>query len=333
MWSNWEASRAKYILYITLWLEVVKTQKSLRFVHQGLEKAARFRNCVNSAPCFFSELLAAPTRDLNREGWRTGEIFSFCAEQILLVWFADVQQATNSNKPWHSSSTQHGRGKTQGDEPPAGCLALATKVTFYWNWCSAVLCCKFQLTQCKPPFFWRWPSVSHLQRINSSLNWCETRGSRRTTATYHLPVGDWLVNFTILRRLISRGTQYRYYPNECRLGMDNIANISETAFSPELCFEFPIYTVALKGTPTKRGLEECFFTDSLGILGSCQEIMPMTFRILIWKVMSYAQEMILGHHGKSTFPSPKLVTLSFDPSQINMRQTFGNIVFCRPRSD
>lgn len=72
--------------------------------------------------------------------------------------------------------------------------------------------------------------------------------------------------------------------------MDNIANISETAFSPELCFEFPIYTVALKDTPRKRGLEECFFTDSLGILGSCQEIMPMTFRILIWKVMSYAQE-------------------------------------------
>lgn len=156
-WSPWSPDRRlrPFVVQLrgfksevyTLWLEVVKTQESLRFVHQGLEKAARFRNCVNSAPCF-EELLAAPTRDLNRDlGWRTGEtIFSFCAEQILLVWFADVQQATNSNKPWHSSSTQHGRGKTHGDEPPAGCLALATKVTFYWNWCSAVLCCKFQLT-------------------------------------------------------------------------------------------------------------------------------------------------------------------------------------------
>ena len=106
---------------------------------------------------------------------------------------------------------------------------------------------------------------------------------------------------------------------------------SETAFSPELCFEFPIYTVALKGTPRKQGLEE-IWTDSLGILGSCQEIMPMTFRILIWKVMSYAPRDDIGKSWKSTFPSPTLVTLSFDPSQINMRQTFGNIVFCRPRS-
>ena len=124
----------------TLWLEVVKTQESLRFFHQGLERQ-RLRNCVNSAPCF-EKLLAAPlTRDLNRDlGWRTA-IFSFCAEQILLVCLqmSNKQQIATSLHPY----TQHGRGETHGDEPPAGCLALATKVTFYWNWCSAIYAARF----------------------------------------------------------------------------------------------------------------------------------------------------------------------------------------------
>ena len=130
----------------TLWLEVVKTQESLRFF-QGLEKAALKKLCKLS-PVLWETPSSPPSPGIWTGTWDDERPFSpfalskFCSFGLQM---SNKQQIATSHGILHPY-TQHGRGETHGNEPPAGCLALATKVTFYWNWCFAILCCKVQLT-------------------------------------------------------------------------------------------------------------------------------------------------------------------------------------------
>ena len=167
------------------------------------------------------------------------------------------------------------------------------------------------------------------------------------TDTYHLLGTDWRVDFTVLCRL--KGCPVPLLPqnksNECRLGMDNIANISagrsgiEDVIFPRALFRVPS-TVALKGTPRKQGSWEIWI-DSLDILESCQEIMARTFQKSWWschKPLAW-QRSWNGTTNDEFLGNPASQVLHWwhwvltHPKSIFESNLWNHRKSCRPRSD